>query len=386
MEKKVIKLVKDTIDNNDIDELIEWLKTYPRLTKGSETEQFEKEWSKWMGVKYSVFVNSGSSANLMMLYALIASKRIRNKKVIVPALSWATDLAPVIQLGLEPILVDISKETLAVSIESLEEVFKKENPGALLLVSVLGIPPNMNEITTLCKKYGVTLLEDACESLGSCYDGKKLGTFGYMSSFSLYFGHHISTIEGGMICTDDYEMYNVLKMIRSHGWDRDLDTPIRDVLREKWDVSEFDGLYTFYIPGFNLRSTDLQAKIGRRQLLKLDKIGKDRNKNFIKYDELLNESFWRPSPPQNSFVSNFAYPMIHKMRDKIVKELQENSIEVRPLISGSMGTQPFYIDRYGRKEFHNASLIDKYGFYLPNHPELEETDIQKICDIINKYA
>ena len=209
-----IPLQRDTINNADIDRLIEWLKTYPRLTKGNVTLEFEKKWSKWLGTKYSVFVNSGSSANLLMLYALIISGRMKNNKVVIPGLCWATDLAPILQLNLEPILCDIDLGTLSIDLEELEKTFIEENPSTLLLVSILGFSPRMNEIIELCKKYDVILLEDNCESLGTEYEGKKLGNFGLMTSFSTYFGHHISTIEGGVVSTNDDEMNDLLLSIR----------------------------------------------------------------------------------------------------------------------------------------------------------------------------
>lgn len=387
MTEVKVPLVKDTISHEDMDALADWIKTYPRLTKGPETVEFEKEWSEWLGTKYSIFCNSGSSANLLMLYALIVAKRLNNKKIVVPALAWATDLAPVMQLGLEPIICDCNGENLAVDLKDLERIFVKDNPSALMLVSVLGIPPNMNEIVDLCKKYGVILLEDTCESLGSEYNGKKLGTFGEMSTFSLYFGHHLSTIEGGMVCTDDEELYEILKSIRSHGWDRDASEEYRKKWRDKWGVDDFNGLYTFYHPGFNLRATDLQAFIGRRQIKKADEVSKIRADNFQKYQELISKNAdWRPTPPEGSFVSNFCYPVLHLKRDEIVKELIANGVETRPMICGSMSTQPFYVEKYGRKELFTAKQIDDHGFYVPNNDKMTDEDIKLICDIINKYT
>lgn len=379
-------LVKDTISQEDMDALADWIKTYPRLTKGPETIEFEKEWSEWLGTKYSVFCNSGSSANLLMLYALIVAKRLNNKKIVVPSLAWATDLAPVIQLGLEPIVCDVNGQNLAVSTVHLEKIFAEENPSALMLVSVLGLPPNMDKIVELCKKYDVILIEDACESLGSEFGGKKLGTFGSMSSFSLYFGHHLSTIEGGMVCTDDEELYEILKSIRSHGWDRDASDEYRQKLRDKWGIDEFNGLYTFYYPGFNLRATDLQAFIGRRQLKKADEVSKIREANFQKYQSFISDEGWKPEPAEGSFVSNFCYPVVHEKRDEIVAELIASGIETRPLICGSMSTQPMYIEKYGRKDLNVASQIDKYGFYVPNNDKITEEEIKTICDIINKHS
>lgn len=385
MEKSRITLVKDTINKDDIDNLIKWLQTYPRLTKGNMTIEFEQAWSKWIGCKYSVFVNSGSSANLLMLYALLELYKLRNKKVVVPTICWSTDLAPVMQLGFEPILVDCNLSNLSVDIESLEEIFLKEKPAAMILVSVLGLCPNMKEIVSLCKKHGVILLEDNCESQGTKFNGVKLGNFGLMSSFSTYFGHLMSTIEGGMICTNNKVVYNMLKQLRSHGWDRDLDATRQAELREEWNVDDFSALYTFYVPGFNVRSTDLQAVIGIKQLEKVDFMIEQRNKNFEKFKEKLSPHTWFPTEEIGSFTASFCIPVIakdKKEKENIIKALFEGNVECRPLISGSIGTQPFYIKKYGRKELRNASKIDECGMYIPNNPNLTEEEIDRMCNCI----
>jgi CDP-6-deoxy-D-xylo-4-hexulose-3-dehydrase len=394
MEK--INLVNDTISKQDIDSLIDWLKTYPRLTKGEKTIEFEKKWSEFIGTKYSVFVNSGSSANLMMLYALKLAKKLRNEKVVVPALSWATDLAPVMQLGMHPILVDANAQDLSVNLQELEHVFSKQKPSVLLLVSVLGLPPNMTAIKKLCKKHKVYLLEDNFESFGSAHKGKRLGSFGEMSSFSLYFGHHLSTIEGGMVCTNDKNLYNLLKMIRSHGWDRDLDKETQKKLRKQWEVDDFSALYTFYVPGFNLRSTDLQAQIGIGQLEKAEDIIKKRQQNFYYFEKLLKgrNIIW-PQTNKSDFISSFCIPIIfvsdshlsgEEKRREAIKEFQKNNIEVRPLISGSLGTQPYYVQQYGFNPKPFCSIIDTQGIYVPNHPSLSFDGIERICEIILKYS
>ena len=381
----MIKLVNDTINNTDIDHLIDWLKTYPRLTKGPLTVELEKKWSKWLGVDNSIFCNSGSSANLLMLWALVEANRInKDAKVVVPSAAWATDLSPVIQLGMTPILCDINLKNLSVDLNHLETIFKETKPEVLLLVSVLGLVPNMQKINELCNKYNVILLEDTCESMGSKWENKKLGTFGLMSSFSTYFGHHISTIEGGFVSTNDKELYEILKSIRSHGWDRDSSPEYSKQLRNQWETSNFDALYTFYHSGFNLRSTDLQAFIGLGQIDKLDDICKKRNKNFKIYQQELSSIRPYINECSQNFISNFAYPVISENRDSIVAVLQKENIEVRPMICGSMGTQPFYIKEYGKKELPNASIIDKWGFYIPNHPGLSKKDIIKISNIIRE--
>ena len=172
--------------------------------------------------------------------------------------------------------------------------------------------------------------------------------------------------------------------MRSHGWDRDLDKDMQSKLQKEWGISEFDSMYTFYYPGFNLRSTDLQAFIGLGQIDKLNRWGLKRENNFRRYQRHIENDYWKCKPQKESFISNFAYPVIHPNRDRIVKDLQNNGIEVRPMICGSMGTQPFYVKEYGRLELPNVSMIDRYGFYIPNHPNLKKQEIEFICNIVNK--
>ena len=378
-----ISLVKDTIDNKDIDNLIDWLKTYPRLTKGPVTLELEEKYSNWLGRKYSVFCNSGSSANLLMLSALQQGKYLKNNKVVVPSVAWATDLAPVMQLGLEPILCDSNKRDLSADLTHLEKIFKEESPSAFMFVSVLGLVPEMKKVVNLCEKYDVILLEDTCESMGSKYRDRKLGTFGRMASFSTFFGHHISTIEGGFVSTDDKDLYDILVSIRAHGWDRDLDVEKQIELQQDWDVSTFNSLYTFYYQGFNVRATDLQAHIGLTQIDKLDGWGVRREYNYLTYQELVKNNYWKPNKELNDFTSNFAYPVIHPNRDKVVEQLERGGVEVRPMICGSMGTQPFYVKEYGRLELPNVTEIDRYGFYVPNNPHITDEEIVYISNIIN---
>jgi CDP-6-deoxy-D-xylo-4-hexulose-3-dehydrase len=385
LNKKKIPLVEDVISKKDINEVIKWLRKNERLTKGKLTIEFEKVWSEWLGRKRSIFVNSGSSANLLMIYALICSQRMKNKKIIAPAVSWATTVTPIIQLGLEPILCDADINTLGVDIDHLKKLIEQHNPSALIIVHVLGIPNRMDEILELCHKNNVILLEDSCESVGSTYKGTKTGGFGLMSSFSTYYGHHFSTIEGGLISTDDEEIYNILLSIRSHGWDRDLDEKVRKDLREKYNIDEFRSLYTFYYPGFNLRSTDLQAKIGLLQMEKLDASIEKRKSNFALYDRLIKNNSWKATPDNNMSVSNFAYPIIHIKSDIIIKNLQKNNIACRPLICGSIARQPFFTNLYGKQvQLSMADVVHDYGLYIPNNPDMTEKDIIMISTIVNK--
>jgi len=380
----MIRLVEDTIDNNDIDNLVSWLQTYPRLTKGHLTVEFEQKWSNWIGCKHSLFVNSGSSANLIILAALKFGNYLANNKVLVPGLAWATDLAPVIQLGFEPVLCDINLNTLSVDLKELEHIFATEKPSCMLLVSVLGLVPDMDAIINLCNEYNVVLVGDHCESFGSKYKGKKLGNCGEIAStFSMYFGHHLSTIEGGMVCTNDSELFDILLMIRSHGWSRDLSKEKQKALQSEWNVNDFNNLYTFYYPGFNLRATDLQAKIGLGQLGKADTICENRNQSFNLYKKYIKNNELPLPVDENNFISAFAYPYVNKNIEKLIPLLSENNIDCRPLICGSMGKQPMYVKNYAPLDLTNCDILDKYGIYLPCHDKLKEIDIEYISQIVN---
>jgi CDP-6-deoxy-D-xylo-4-hexulose-3-dehydrase len=382
----MIKLVSDTIDKNDINKLIEWLSqdTIPRLTKGDLTKQLEEKWARKIGSKYSVYVNSGSSSILLSLAALLYSNKLKNKTIIVPSLSWATDISSPMLLGMSPIICDCNLEDLSCDLNYLESIFKLYEPSCFILVSVLGLVPDMEKVVELCKKYDVILLEDVCESMGSKYKDKYLGTFGFASFFSMYFGHHLSTIEGGFINTNDEDFYYTLLMMRSHGWDRDLPESKQKELRNKYSVNEFESLYNFYLPGFNLRATDLQAFIGLGAIDKLDSYSTIRNKNFFCYLENIKKNDLTLSINQDRFISNFAFPVISKNREAIVKELTQNNIEVRPLIAGDMSKKPMWYERYGKIKLPNASIVNEYGFYLPNHQDLKESEIKLISEIINK--
>jgi CDP-6-deoxy-D-xylo-4-hexulose-3-dehydrase len=384
----MIKLVSDTINRSDIDSLIQWLSQdeIPRLTKGDLTITLEQEWAKKIGTKYSVFVNSGSSAILLSLAAILQRKNLKNKKIIIPGLSWATDVSSPMLLGMEPIMCDCNLSDLSCDLDHLKKLFKQHNPIAFILVTPLGLVPDMGRIVTLCNQYDVILLEDVCESMGSKYQGNYLGTFGFASFFSMYFGHHLSTIEGGFINTNDEDFYHLLLMMRSHGWDRDLPYNKQLELRNQYSTSDFDSLYNFYVPGFNLRSTDLQAFIGLRAIKKLDGYCERRRANFELYKNNIKNNLINLEERNGDFVSNFAYPILSEYKKDIVSELISNNIEVRPLIAGDMSQKPMWYEQYGHVNLPNCRIVNQNGFYIPNHQDLKTEDILNICKIINKYS
>lgn len=377
-----VPLVKDTISHEEIDNLSNWLKSHPKLTQGDLVAEFEDKFSKWQGRKYSVFVNSGSSANLLAAYTMKLGK-LKNNKVVIPALSWSTTLAPWIQFGFEVHLCDADKESLGVDTNHLEEIFKTQSPSVLMLVNVLGFPNNFNEINYLCHKYNVVLLEDSCETMGSEYNGIKCGNFGLMSTFSTYFAHHFSSIEGGIICTDDFNIYNTLKMLREHGWARRLDKGSSDKLKETYKVDDFNESFTFYVPGFNVRSTEINAFLALSQLERLDSFCAARQEHFLIYRDNIKAT-WFPNPPGNR-ISNFAYPIITPKRNELVEHLKKNQIECRPMIAGSLADHPVWTEYgSGPQNLPFASEIHRNGLYLPNNHLMTREEIFYVCEKVNE--
>ncbi|TYC79826.1 DegT/DnrJ/EryC1/StrS family aminotransferase [Stappia sp. BW2] len=381
---KPITLAEDTISQQELSTLCEWILEGNRLTKSAQTIEFEQEFSDWIGSKHAVFTNSGSSSNLLMIASLKEAGRLRSNKVVAASVSWVTTIAPLMQLGLEVFLCDCDEANLGLNLVHLEEICEKEKPSALILCHVLGHANHMNEILDICKRHDVILLEDSCEALGSEYKGKKLGTIGATGSFSFYYGHHISTIEGGMVVTDDSDLHQVMLSLRSHGWSRDLSPERRDALTSEYEIDEFRNLYTFYYPGYNLRSTDLQAFIGRSQLKKIDKIIKTRSDNFACYAAMLPDYFQQIS--NTSTLSSFAYGTFVKNRLEVFEVLKAASIECRPLICGNIARHPFWLKTQGALTLANADKVHDYGIYLPNHHNITRTDIERIVEIFTRVA
>ena len=381
-------LAEDTIDKEDIDALIEWLKTYPRLTKGPLTPQFEEKWSRWLGIKYSVFNNSGSSANLLMYYALLLSGRLKNKKIIVPSVGWVTTISPAIQLGFEPIMCEADPDTFGLDLDHLEQLLQEHDPGTVIMVQVLGVPHKMEQLQALKEKYGFILLEDACAAMGSSYKGRNVGTFGDMSSFSFYFGHQISTIEGGMVSTNDEQFNDLLLMLRSHGWGKDLPPGHHDALKEKYGIDDFHSPFIFYEPGFNLRGTDLQAFIGLRQVDKMEWLIKRRFENHSLYKEIFGDRFtYQKYDASNAVICSIHFGMLARdgeERRKIVKALEDNGVETRIFSAGNLGLHPFWFNRYGKFSAPMADRIHHAGLFLPNSPSLTTDDIRTIAGIVLK--
>ena len=384
MTKRTVKLADNTISEEEIRSLAGWLQEGKQLTKGPLTREFEAEFAAYTGTKYSIMVNSGSSANLLMAYGLLEAGYLRNKKVIVPAVSWITTLSPFVQMGFECFLCDSDANDLGVDLNHLEALLKKDRPALLILVHILGHPNQMDAIHRLCDQYGCLVIEDACEALGSEYKGKKTGALSLAGSFSFYYGHHISSIEGGAITLSDDKLYSVMLSIRSHGWSRDVPEADRQAWKRAYQIDDFREFYSFYYAGYNLRSTDLNAYLGRLQLKRLPEIVKVRARNFELYRQALPEFFAQHSP--DSFVSSFAFGTFAANRLELSKHLLAKGIECRPLVCGSMGRQPFWIKKFGVTHLPIADKVHDYGLYLPNHANITPEDINYVAEQFRAVA
>jgi len=378
-------LAMETISDEDIDALSEWLKSYPKLTKGDLTLEFEKLWADYVGTKYAVFCNSGSSANLLMVYAALHNGHIENKKIAVPSVGWVTTLSPAIQFGLEPVMVGADPNTFGMDLDQLEKLCEEDCPDAVIFVQVLGVPHYKERMMALREKYGFILLEDSCAALGAEYsDGSMVGTLGDMSTFSFYFGHQLSSIEGGMVNTDSKELYDLMLMLRSHGWGKDLDQETYDGMIEEHGIDDFHKPFTFFVAGFNLRSTDLQAFIGIRQMEKAKWVAQRRYENHVRYAQNLEGYVqfqdWRNHKPVSISFGALATSKEH--RTEIVNRLVDSKIETRIFSAGNLGLHPFWVRRYGKFDDEMSNIIHSRGFFVPNYPELTNEDIDYICSVI----
>ena len=390
----MIKLVKSTFYNESETKkkLCDFIINAEQLSMGPKCLEFESRFSKHQKRKYSVFFNSGSSANLALIQSLINLGELQPKdKIGFSALTWATNVMPLLQLNLSPIPIDVSPENLNVCSSSLLEALKKTKLKAMFITNLLGFSGDLGNISKICAENGIILLEDNCESLGSELNKKKLGNFGLASTCSFYVGHHMSTIEGGIVCTDYKELYDMLLMVRSHGWDRNLDSDKKNYLKRKNGIDDFYSRYTFYVSGYNLRPTEISAFLGLEQLRYTGLINRIRNRNFKEFDKIAksNPKFQKLSLRHMDFVSNFAYPLVCRDREafeEYKEKFEKNHVEIRPIVSGSIVEQPFFREYLKKNKLSfscpNAKKIHQFGFYIPNNPELTENEKKLICKLL----
>jgi len=282
-------------------------------------------------------------------------------------------------------MVEADKDTFGIDLDHLERVCETDNPDAVIYVQVLGVPHHRERLLQLKEKYGFVLLEDACAALGASYgDGQMVGTVGDMSSFSFYFGHQLSTIEGGMVNTNDKELFDMLLMLRSHGWAKDLDEETYSNMVTEHGVDDFHKPFTFFIPGFNLRATDLQAFIGLRQVEKANWVVQRRNRNHLRYARNLRGCVefqeWGEHNPVSISFGALASSTEH--RKEIIERLVAAGIETRIFSAGNLGLHPFWTKRYGEFSAPVSNKIHSCGFFVPNFPEMTDEDVDFICSVV----
>ncbi len=354
---------------------------------GDECHKFEQAFAAYQGRKFAVLVGSGSAANLGLIQSLLNLGRLKKgDRVGVSALTWATNVMPILQLGLTPVAIDCDIDHLNVSSATLEPHIK--NLQALFLTNVLGFCGDVDAIRSLCSEHGVMLLEDNCESLGTRSRGILLGNLGLASTFSFFVGHHLSTIEGGMTCTDDPELYEMLVMTRAHGWDRNLSPERQQELRSAHNVDDFHARYTFYELAYNLRTTEIAGFLGNLQLPMLDSTIDRREQNFQKFHAAVTQASDQYYPLNVSHierVSNFSMPVICRSVDALqaaLKRFEAAGVEVRPVIAGDITQHPFWLKELPAADCPASRMVHLQGFYFPNNADLTDEEVDLLCSLL----
>ena len=395
MEKSLLPLnwplMKNNIVAEDLNTVVDYIKDQDNLilTQSTKVLEFEQKWSEWLGVKHSVFVNSGSSANLITIAAI---KEIYGSgEIIVPPITWVSDIASVIQNGFTPVFADINIQTLGMN---TKEILKKitSKTRAVFLTHILGYNALTEELLLELKKRNIILIEDVCESHGATFKNKKLGTYGLVSNFSFFYAHHMSTIEGGIVCTNDEKIYQYLRMFRSHGMVREAtDSNLKKEYSKKYPDLRLDFIFAF--PAYNVRNTEINAVIGLNQLKRLDSNNEKRKENLSLFLHNLDQKKYF-TEFETTGSCNYAFTLVLRNPDevlcnKVMFTLKDLNVEFRRGTSGGGNQlrQPYLKKIIGENEYKNypnADHIHFYGFYIGNFPELEKEKILNLCSILNK--
>ena len=385
--------MENNITKKDVDSVINFLrKNKLRIfTQSQKVLKFEKNWSKWLGIKYSVFVNSGSSANLLTLQAV--KILYGTGEVIVPPLTWISDIASVIQNGFKPVFADINPRTLCMD---ENEIFKKisNKTKAVFITHAQGFNGLSEKLIRVLKDKKIILLEDVCESHGASFKNKKLGTFGLISNFSFYYAHHLSTIEGGMVCTNNKKIYEITRMLRSHGMLRESgNKKFESLMIKKYPY--LSPKFIFLYPAYNVRNNEISAVIGDNQLKRLSQNNLKRGKNLKIFLNNLNKKIYR-TDYELLGNSNYAFPLVlnkknFKNRNLLEKIMIKERIEFRRgnAGGGNQLRQPYLkniIKNINFKNFKEVDHIHFFGYYIGNYPSLKKEKILKICRILNNIS
>jgi len=379
-------LINDNITQSDRKILADFCLNGKRFTNGEKVKEFEQIWADWLGVKYSVMVNSGASANYISI--AMVKELVGVGEVIVPPIGWVSDISSVAQLGMTPVFVDVDMKNFCITTENIKNAITS-NTKAIVMVHALGFNGITDELVQLCKEKNIILIEDCCESHGATFGDKKVGSIGDISLFSFYFGHHITTIEGGTVCVNNPKLYDLAKLFRSHGMTREASPELQE--HYKLTNPDLNPLFTFAVAGFNMRSTELNAVLGIEQMKRLD---------YNIQRRIENLDIWLSNLDNSKFItgfnttgnSNFALPLMMQgaTRDKlkdVCKILEEEGVEYRlgTAGGGNQARQP-YLKKFPYKvvgTLAHSDYIHDNALYVGNHPELTKNQIINVCKKIN---
>jgi CDP-6-deoxy-D-xylo-4-hexulose-3-dehydrase len=391
MRKFDLPLMDDNITKEDVQSVIDFLsqENIPKLTNGPKVLEFEKKWSEWLGVKYSLMLNSGASANELTLLAL--NYIYGHGEIILPPLTWISDVSAVIFSGMKPVFCDINLKNLSFDLNHLKSLISKDTK-AIFLTHVLGINGLTDELIQLCEDNNILLIEDVCESHGTTFKNRKVGSYGFASNFSFYFAHHLSTIEGGMICTDDEYFYQVCRALRSHGMIREMtDENLKNQIIS--ENPELNSDFIFLRPSHNFRSTEINAVLGLSQIDRLDSNNDIRKSNFLYFMSKLNSDKFITNLELDG-QCNYAFIVILKNgnfenRNRLENILRDNGIEFRRGLSGGGNQlrQPFIKQNFNinYEEFKNIDYVHNFSWYIGNYPTLETYKIDNLLDVLNNF-
>lgn len=380
------KLQENVISQSDLDLLVSFIRETKRFTQFENVKQFETEFAKWQGCKYCVFVNSGSSANLLLINAL---KELwgwnEGDEILVPTVTWPTTVTPIMQLGLKPVFVDINLDDLSFNYDRIESKITSRTRG-IFVVHLLGFPADVQRLKEIVNERDILIIEDCCESQGATLNGVKVGNLSMAGTFSFYWGHHITTIEGGMVTTDDEELYNLLLLKRSHGLARELPNKLHSEIKTNHQDIDFN--FLFLTDGFNFRNTEFNATIGLSQLKRIDIYIAIRNRNYEQFVSICKRFPDQLLTLDSSGKSSFSLPFYFKDYEK-KKAFQEYifnaGIEYRPIISGNLLQQPFLEKYYNKDQFQNSDFIHSNAFYIGNNQFVDEERIDYLDKLMSEF-
>ena len=391
----MIPLMKNTFlkEHETKTELAQFIMQAEILSMGEQCALFEKEFALHQDRKEAILFNSGGSANLAMIQALKNLGKLKEGDIVgFSALTWSTNVMPLIQLGLRPVPLDSEIEVLNVTTKQLLMKLQDTNMKALFITNTLGLVGDLDAIRDICNEKEIILLEDNCEALGTELESGKAGNFGLMASFSFFVAHHMSTIEGGMVCTDDYDLAEMLRIVRANGWDRNLTAVQQRNWRKKYGVtSEFYAKYTFYDLGFNFRPTEITGFLGRAQLKLLNENIQIRERNYVALEAVVmkNPDLIKLNRDHITILSSFAFPVVCRnaeLKELYVRQFSGAGVEIRPMIAGNIQEQPFFqkyvSDRY---DLPGTEFIHECSFYCGNYPDLTTSDLEILKSCLSKY-